>query len=89
LTVACLQFCSLCDNRNEFYTYAPSPLYAERNQNFTDDAQKALKKRQKIVVYCGRGGTLTTGIKGRRGTFDDPDRCCTPEASASASANNL
>lgn len=25
-------------------------------------------------MYCTRGGTLTTGIKGRRGTFDDPDR---------------
>jgi hypothetical protein len=57
-------------------------MYAERNQNFADDAQKALKKGQQIVVYCGRGGTLTTGIKGRRGTFDDPDRCHKPESSA-------
>jgi rhodanese-related sulfurtransferase len=47
----------------------------ERNQNFAEDAQKALQKKGKqIVVYCGRGGKLTTGIKGRRGTYDDPDR---------------
>lgn len=46
----------------------------ERNKNFAEDAAKALKKNQKLIVYCSRGGTLTTGIKGRRGNFDDPDR---------------
>lgn len=61
-----------------------SLLYAERNQNFAEDAQKALQKKgQQIVVYCGRGGKLTTGIKGRRGTYDDPDRCIRHEGPAS------
>lgn len=51
---------------------------AERNPNFAEDAAKVLKKNQKIIVYCGIGGTIEVGVKpwapDRTKSYDDPDR---------------
>lgn len=49
-------------------------LPAERNKRFAEDAQASLNPDQQVIVYCSRGGTLTTGVVGRRGKYDDPDR---------------
>ena len=50
---------------------------AERDPDFGANAAAQLDKRRKVIVYCGRGGTIKTGFGNERnGKFfkDDPER---------------
>ena len=51
--------------------------HAERDPDFGANAARQLDKRKKVIVYCGRGGTIKTGFGNERsGKFfkDDPER---------------
>ena len=53
------------------------PALAERDPDFGANAAAQLDKRKKVVVYCGRGGTIKTGFGNEKnGKFfkDDPER---------------
>ncbi len=55
----------------------PACCAAERDPDFGANAAKQLDKRKKVIVYCGRGGTIKTGFGNERsGKFfkDDPER---------------
>lgn len=50
---------------------------AESDPDFGTKAAAQLDKRKKIIVYCGRGGTIKTGFGNEKtGKFfkDDPER---------------
>ena len=48
---------------------------AESDPDFREKALQQLDKRKKVVVYCGRGGTLRVGNGNeRKYNKDDPER---------------
>ena len=52
-------------------------LIAESDPDFGAKAAAQLEKRKKVIVYCGRGGTIKTGFGNEKtGKFfkDDPER---------------
>lgn len=50
-------------------------LPAESDPDFREKALQQLDKRKKVVVYCGRGGTLRVGNGNeRKYNKDDPER---------------
>ena len=52
-------------------------MAAESDPDFGAKAAAQLEKRKKVIVYCGRGGTIKTGFgNAKTGKFfkDDPER---------------
>jgi len=48
---------------------------AEADPDFREKAAEQLNKRKKVIVYCGRGGTLRVGNGNeRKYNKDDPER---------------
>ena len=51
------------------------PCHAESDPDFGKKAAEQLDKRKKVIVYCGRGGTLKVGNgNARKYNKDDPER---------------
>ncbi|KAK9845919.1 hypothetical protein WJX81_005977 [Elliptochloris bilobata] len=50
----------------------------ERDPDFAKNAAEVLNKRKKVIVYCGRGGTIKVGAQpwapGRKYFKDDPEK---------------
>lgn len=50
-------------------------MHAERDPDFGRKAAAQLDKRRRVIVYCGRGGTIKTGFgNGKKFFKDDPER---------------